>query len=343
MPKNLGPIITKKVLPLAQNSPAYYSLNLSKAAGWLLLGIDLCVRGNIVLSAGTTNGTRSQEDPAGIFNNIQIDATPMPGGLYRGGKVFNASPRSILRMNVFDRGRFQDDLGGSNSVTGAAGTFPINLRLPINFALPNGLKPIDTALRLDQFSDITMTFNMSSIAAMLVGCDRTVDWTQLYIEVVERRAYSVNAAKKTGFWPLGTLFQDDHFFQIAAANNRFTIDSQLPHVDPYVEALLMTQSTAQNTLVDTILNRVTQYQGLESFSDIFERDLRMLNNDEITEVANTALTGMYFLRLSDRRLSNLVLPTYNLVLDVNNPGGANLDSLLLFTRRLAQRLGNPPQ
>jgi hypothetical protein len=86
------------------------------------------------------------------------------------------------------------------------------------------------------------------------------------------------------------------------------------------------------------------FSGIEQFSDLFADEIRMQNNDWITEVASTSLTGLYWFdflqdpQTFSRPLSN-ALGFLNMVLDVSNPG---TDDLLLRTRRLAPRLGNPP-
>lgn len=330
--------ITKRIVPVAQNAPLYYSLNLDGAAGCILLWIDICLRGQIVLSAGAASGTAVGENPGGLISNIQFDLSAQPGGLYRGGKVKNLTPRSILRGNVFDRGRFQDDLGGSNTIAGTAATTPLRLRLPLYFALPNIIKGIETGLRLDQFTQALLTINMSSVAAMRTGNDRTVDLTGAYFEIIEHRAYA------PGYYPLGTLFEDDKFLQVQGANSRFVIDQQLSKTETYLDALLMTETT-NRALADTILNRATMFTGIEQFSDLFADEIRMQNNDWITEVASTALTGMYWFdflqdpQTLSRPLSNAV-PFINMVLDLSNPG---TDDIMLRTRRLAARLGNPPK
>jgi hypothetical protein len=334
--------ITKRIVGLAQNAPAYYPLIVEGAAGWILTGIDVFLRGVITLSGGAASGTQVGENPGGLIASIQLDASAIPGGLYRGGKVKNVTPRSVLRGNVFDMGRFQDDTGG-NSVAGTAASTTLSLRLPLRFALPRLTNPIETGLRLDQFSQVLLTINMSSVAAMRTGNDRTVDLSAAYLEVVEKRTYAPN------YYPLGTLFEDDRAIFISGANGRFSVDTQLPKSESYIDTLFMTESTANRTLVDTIMNRFTVFQASEQFQDRYDQNLRGENNDNRTEAA-TSLTGLYYFDFtsgeSEQGTSGLlsnVVPFLNYILDVNNPGGANLDDLLVRTRRFAPRLGDPPK
>lgn len=315
--------VTRRITQLAQNSPVYYALVIAGAAGWLLKSIDVFLRGNITLSAGAANGTANGENPGGLISNIDVDATAKPDGYYRGGKIKSLVPASILRGNLYDTGRFQDDLGGSGVVDGSAATTALNLRLPLRFANKRLKNPFDTALRLDQFDQVLLTIQMSSVAAMRVGNDRTVDLSAAYLEIVEHREYNPN------FWPKGVMFEDDKYFQIQGANTRFVIDQQLPKSEVYLDWLLLTRTTNKQ-LADTILNRMTQYQASEQYSDLYERELRCIDNDYRTE-DGTALTGTYYFDLAEGLLSNAV-PWLNLLLDVNNPG---TDEMYLRTRRLA--------
>lgn len=304
--------------------------NVVIAAGVHLLRVEVYLRGAITFSAGSTSGTSQGENPGGLVQWLKVEATPATGGLYKGGTIKFLTPRSILRGNIFDVGRFQDELGGV-SVVGAATTYNINLRLPLYFALPELGKSMDSSLRLDQFQQIQLQIqNASAVTAMLAGNDRTVDVSQLYYDVIEYRELSPD------FYPLVTLYETDFYKQILAANTRLSIDSELPKSETYL-SLLMATETTNHALADTILNRVTSQSGVDAVEDRYAIEVKGDNRDYFTEAGDSA-TGLYFVNYAEGRLTRSV-PDLNLTLDVSNPG---TDQILIRTRRTVPMVGSPP-
>lgn len=84
--------ITKKI-PFVKNAPLVYNLTITP--GWLLVGLYVFLRGSVNLTGGTTNGTQIGDDPGQLLGRISVDADPIPGGYYNGGRIVQLTPRSI--------------------------------------------------------------------------------------------------------------------------------------------------------------------------------------------------------------------------------------------------------
>jgi hypothetical protein len=319
----------KRYLYNAFGSTIYH--NVIIAAGVCLLRMEVFLRGTITFSGGTTSGTSVGENPAGLIQQLTVEATKATGGLYPGGTIKKLFPRSILRGNIFDAGRYQDELGGV-TVAGAATSYAINLRLPLYFASPSLKVPMESALRLDQFQQVQLQIqNAGAVTAMLTGNDRTVDVSQLYYDVIEYREYTGPLFDNQGalLGPKVMLYETDFYKQILQANTRFSIDNELPKSETYLDALLVTEST-NKALVDTILNRATAASGSDEFDDRYEKEIKGDNRDYVKDgYTSTSTTGLYYFNFAEGLLSRSV-PDLAFTLDVNNPG---TDQILVRTRR----------
>src|SRR6185437_9636070 len=125
--------ITKKI-PFVKDAPLVYNLTLTP--GWLLVGLYVFLRGAVTLTGGTTNGTAVGDNPGQLLGKITVDADPIPGGFYNGGRIVSLTPRSLKLRRKIDRGTLQPDLKTAAGLTGAAATTNLNTILEIPFAFP---------------------------------------------------------------------------------------------------------------------------------------------------------------------------------------------------------------
>jgi hypothetical protein len=328
--------ITRK-LQFVKNGPLVHPITITP--GWLLMGIRVFLRGAAILSAGTANGTLVGDNPGQLFSRFTVDADPIPGGYYNGGNIVRLTPRSCKLRRKLDRGTVQPDLKTAAGIDGSATTTNLNSIFDINFAFPRLIRPVETALRLDQFANIVLTMNTQDMPSMRAGNDRTQDYSQLFAEVVEIREFAPD------YYPEATPYQSDTLAILQAANNRMLLDAELPKTESYIDALIYTETTNQ-ALADTILNRVTAFSGTDQVDDAFGDHLKGFFADSITDQAESAL-GCYYEPLvqgltENAGLLNGALPDLKLQLDVSNPGGAGNDRVNVAHRRVSPRKGGPP-
>jgi hypothetical protein len=313
----------RRFQPFVEGAPFFHQINI--VPGMLLLGIAVILQGTLTLSAGSASGTLAGENPTGLIQRIEVNADPLPGGRYAGGVVKSLVPRSIIQRRKYDRGTVQPDLSlGANGVLGTAVASTINSPLELNFALPGMAKPIETALRLDQFSNITLTITAGQLTDMMTGNDRTKDYSALTIDVVEFREYN------PAYYPAATLYETDFYKSITGANARLTIDTEFPKTEAYLDALFIAETTGK-TLSDSVINRVTLNSGEEQFYDMYKNHLKAMQRQYVTDQASSD-TGLYFVPITQGGLLSGAMLDVNAILDVSNPG---TDRLIVSTRRVA--------
>src|SRR4051812_17174381 len=114
--------LTKRLTPYTESSPFYYDVKIEQ--GVLLKRMDIYIQGAIVFAAGSASGTSQGENPGALISRIDVDADPISGGAYKGGKIVSLTPRAILRQRLFDEGSFLSDLLlGATGIVGAATTY----------------------------------------------------------------------------------------------------------------------------------------------------------------------------------------------------------------------------
>lgn len=328
--------ITRK-LQFVKNAPLVHPVTITP--GWLLMGLRIFLRGAVTLSGGTANGTLVGDNPGQLLGRITVDADPIPGGYYNGGNIVRLTPRSIKIRRKFDRGTLQPDLKTAAGPDGSAATTNLNSPFEIWFAYPRLIRPVETALRLDQFANIVLTVNTQDMPTMRTGNDRTQDYSALFVEIQEIREYAPD------YFPEATPYQSDTLAILQAANNRLLLDAELPKTESYIDAVIYTETTNQ-ALADTILNRLTAFSGTDQFDDSFADHLKSYVTDSITDQAES-LVGCYYEPMvqgltENAGLLNGALPDVKLQMDVSNPGGAGNDRVNVAHRRVSPRKGGPP-
>src|SRR5579864_3588106 len=313
--------INERIPFKAENNPLIHQM--PTRVGVMCTISDVIAKGQIVVSAGTSNGTSVGENPGSILAQLfQFQGFPLAGG-YPGGTLKKLSPRSVLRRASFDFGRFlQDQQIGQGGLTGAAGTFLINSPFRFYWALPWLKRPFDTALDTGMFGSVQLTItNGSKLAQFGAGNDRTFDYSGLFWDVYHR----FENYGGSGRGPAAVLFDDDRQRNISGANSRLEINKELPPDGLYLDALTIAQTTS-NALADTIVNRITAQAGTEQFYDQYADQIKDCQEDYITESATnpTSRTGLYYSRFAADGLLTNAKPAISLVIDQNNPGTDNL-------------------
>lgn len=308
-----------------KNSKLIFNLPL----GGKILSGKIVLRGNVTLSAGTTSGVKLADGgPSQLVKRVVITVSPAPGSPYPGGKIVDCTPRSLLRYQMFVRERYVHDLLSTMTLgAGAAGTYAVNTTIPINFANPLFKRFIDTALNADPsaYQSITVEVQTGAITDCYTGNDRTEDYSALQVQWVDDRE---NVAGDSY-----VVVQEDHNVLIAAANTRL-LDKAMPADGAFEMFLIEAESTSAQTLVDTVLNRVTLATGAIDY-DKFANDIKQQYLDDgYLDYAETN-TGLYFIDFADGMVSGCIKAAeLDAKFDVSNPGGANLDQLRLYSRRL---------
>jgi len=312
--------------PFIKNSKIPFSLNLGGKIRW----IKVVLTGQIVLSAGAASGTLLAEGgPAGLIKRIIVTVTPAPGSRYPGGKIVDCSPRALLRYAINQHnGKFIGDISATPMSTGAAGTYTCYLSVPIYLADSTLRNSYDTALNTDQgtYQSVQVEVDTGDVKNCFAGNDRTEDYSGLSVQVLDDRI---------GLPGVDTLvrYQEDHAVLIAAANTR-AFDPVMPQDGAFESWTIMTETGTPYTLSDAILNRV-MVDGPTYKHDKYAKDIRQtMLDDEWIDLSQTA-TGLYHIDFTDASIRNTVpAGGLDIKFDVNNPGGANLDDMLIFTRRV---------
>lgn len=312
--------------PFIPDSKIIFTLPLG---GKILEGKVVLV-GQVVLSAGTTSGTVLGEGgPVNLVKRIIVNANPAAGSRYPGGKIADITPRSLLRFAGIQNtsGKVILEQSGSTLGSGAAGTYNIYLSIPIYFADAVLRNNVQTALNTDPgtYASVQVEVDTGDIDTCFAGNDRTVVYSGLQVQWVDTR---VGLAGDTN-----VLFQEDHVFLIAATQQR-AFDQAMPQDGAFLSWLILAEQSAGYTLSDGLLQRV-QVDGTPISFDKYMQDIRQqMLDDGWIDPAQTA-TGMNFIDWTDGSLGNTVLASsLQTRFQVTNVSGANLDDLLISTRRV---------
>ena len=320
--KNRGPQIFQ---------PSFNGLTLEIPNGQYIQRGKVILKGSVTIAGGTTNGTAVGEGGSiNLIKLIEIVCNPAGGGnmIYPGGNVVYATPRSLLHWAQMQTGKFVGEMSGSTLGNGAPGTYPIYLSIPIFFSDENLRNQVQTALPADAsiFSSIQLQVSTGGATDCFAGTDRV--WTyNLQVQWDDSRVDMAAPAN-----PM-ILFQEDHSLLIQAAMTRLN-DPGMPNTGEFLSWLVMGLQGTSYTLSDAILNRVTAQSQTWDF-DEFAQDIRadMYECQWLDPSQNAA--GLYMIDQTEGIIQNRnPAPGMLKWFDVNNPSGASLDQLLIFTRRV---------
>lgn len=330
---------------LTQNFPASGAgkVIFSPSLGGKIRRGNVVLTGPIVISAGTTNGTVVGDGgPVNLISRVIVNATPAPGSRYPGGRIVDALPRDLLRYAANQhQGKVVLEQSGSVLGSGAAGTYPIYLSIPIYWSDATLLQGqgLYTALNTDAAKDssnpngtdggtyqsLQVEIDTAALTACFSGNDRTVDYSGLQIQWVDERVAQAGDTV--------VRYQESHSLVIQSANKR-ALDAAMPQDGAFESIQLLGEQGAAQTLSDALLNKL-RISGPTIEYEKYAQDIRQtMIDDEWLDPSQTA-TGLYSIDLTDGMLGNSV-PANGLQIqfDVNNPSGANLDQFAVFTRRI---------
>ena len=289
--------------------------------GGYVTELKAVLRGSLVVSAGTASGTALGENPGNLMQRFDIDAVSK--GVYPGGKLKSLSPRSVLRRHVFDKGAFQKDLSIPAGLTGAAGTFVLNLAFHLRFALPMLARSFETALNTDAYTGLTLQMTTGSRDTQFTGNDRTFDFTSVVLDILDfREAADV---------PVGVVYDTDVKVPIVGANNRFPVNGELPKGESYVDLLWMAETTNQ-ALADTIINKIDLLSGTDQFYSQISDYIKQENAEWFNDPQATQ-TGLYYTPIAKDGLLAGVVRDISGILDVSDPA-AGSDFITVNSRRV---------
>lgn len=277
--------------------------------------------GSLVVSGGTANGASLGENEGNLATQqVKVEASAIDGA-YPDGTLLNVSPRTLMRRRIFDNpdsARFIPDVSlGISGLSGAAGTFTLNLPLKKYWALPWLRRPFDTALDTGMFSTLLWTITNGSRDRQFSGNDRTFNYAGVYWDIYHK----FQAYRGTGLGPIAVLYDDDKVKNIAGANSRLEINKELVSDGIYTDILLMTETTNQ-VLADTILNRWFMSSNTDEFFNPYALDLRAEMEDAIGDASTTSTprTGLYWGQIADDGCLTNGKDNLSMTLDQNNPG-----------------------
>lgn len=321
--------LNERLAPWTENNPMFHDMPTRK--GVVCTRSKFIFGGTLIISGGTTNGTVLGENPGNLAaQQFQLTGTALNAG-YPDGTLKKVVPRTVLRRRIFDHPekRFIADLNaGITGLSGAAGTFTLNMPFEHYFALPWAKRPFDTALDTGMYGSLQWQITNGSQARQFSGNDRTFNETGLYWDVThDFQRYDGN-----GVGPVYVLYDDDHTRNIQGANPRLEINKEFPADGLYLDILTMAETTNQ-VLADTIVNRETMASGTEPFYDAYAADLKADMEDIIGDpsTATTPRTGLYYTPIADDGCLLNAKPSVSMVMDQSNPG---TDRLILSRRVL---------
>jgi len=314
------------VLPIPQN----YSILRGK----------VIVTGTITIAGGTTNGTvQGEGGPINLIKRIRIIGNAAPGSSFPNGWLVDVSGRALLRYaQVSSRfGTFFGEQSGSVLGSGAAGTYNIYLAIPIYFA-DDTLRP-DVSCALYAAPWAYQSLQAQILTGGSTDCFAGTDRVWTYNLQVQWDDDRIDVAPPQN---CVALVQEDHVIPIGAANTRL-FDPALPADGAFVRwHILAEQNQPAYALSDALLNRIT-LAGPTFFFDEFAQDIRqdMYDGEWINPSANAA--GSYLIDFAEGVLQNSN-PAAGIQsqISVNNPSGAFLDQLRLYTRRIFNVSWTPP-
>lgn len=319
-------------LPPTPGVPLVFNLPQGNNVLWgkLILALTVTIAGS------TANGTAIEL--GGIYRlvrSIKLIATKAAGSRYPNGAIVNCTPISLLEYAVTrHQGKFIGVLSGDPTLgNGANGAYTVYFSIPIFFAGQRHENDLSTALNMnDTDSQGNPVYNSVQVV---------VEFAQLANELYSGNngtlAYAGMAQWLDERLPLGDtipIVQEDHIALIQAANDRF-VDAALPKGGRFTDILWMCQQGLPGAaLSNNILTRV-EAEGVDINLKMYAQDIQQDMVDKGFWDPSATLTGLYYMNFAKGNLSNSKRARRLAHrLSVNNPSGANLDQIKVYTRRI---------
>lgn len=281
--------------------------------------------GNIVFSGGASSGAANgQYNPGNLIAKFDVDSIAKQNSPYPDGKLKSLYTRSVLARNTFDEGGQEN----GTALVGGVGTEAVSQFYILRFALPDAAVPAETALNMDAYASVILTITTGQASDILTGNDRAVDYSGLTIRVYDRRE-----AASPKYQDVAVLYESDVPVNIAAANTDLTVKNELSTSEAYFDVMLITESGAGRTLVDTVLKQVIVSTQNDQWAKWYAAALKRITRSFLFDKA-ASTTGLYMVNVAQDGLLAGSIKPLEFKLDVLNPGGANLDRVLFSSRRV---------
>lgn len=322
--------------PFTAGVPVTFNLN----PGANILVGKVIIEATVTISGGTTNGTVIGDGIVNLIRRIRVlanKAAPNANGAsrYPDGALVNCSPQTLLRYATIEhQGKYIGEQSGSLLGSGAAGAYPIYLSVPIYFADSVNLNNVQTALNMNPtdsqgrpiYSAVQVQVELAAtIDELFSGNDRTMVVAGMVRWDDTRLALSSDTVP---------LKQEDHYALIQAAYEEF-VDPAMPNDGAFESWLILAQQGVPGlTLSDALINRIKiQGTGL-NFKQNYQAIRQQMLDDGWYDPSQNA-TGQFFLDWTHGLLANSnAAAGLQHQLSVNNPSGAALDRLRIYTRRV---------
>jgi hypothetical protein len=320
--------LSEKIPFLAENNPIVHEM--PTRVGYVCTESTALFNGSLVVSGGTTSGSAVGENPGNLAAQLFTVEGSALDSQYPGGTLKKVTPRSIMRRRIFDHPekRFVPDVSlGIAGLTGAAGTFTLNMPFKFYWALPWLKRPFDTALDTGMFGKIAWTITNGAATKQFPGNDRTFNYNGIFWSMYHK----MQAYKGSGFGPTAVLFDTDTTKNLSGANPRLEINKELiSDGGLFCDLLFMAESTNQ-ALVNTIVNKINVATGADDFFEFYSADQQAMMEDSIGDASTTSTprTGLYYVPVADDGLLTNGKPNLSARMDQSNPG---TDRLIIAKR-----------
>lgn len=324
--------------PFNLGVPVVFNLNPGSNITYGCVNIEATVTISGSAAAGTVVG---EGGPTNLIRRILVLANKAPANQngssrYPNGALVNCTPRSLLRYATIEhQGKYVGELSGSNLGNGANGVYDIYLSIPIFFADPAAnLNQVQTSLNMNPidsqgrpvYSQVQVKIDVAAaIGELFSGNNGDIAVAGMVRWLDKRIKLPVDTVP---------LKQEDHEVFIQQPQEAL-VDFGLPNDGAFTQWLIMAQQ-GQPGLVfsDAILKRLECWGPTVNFKHSWQ-DMRQAMIDSDFYDPSQSMTGQFFKDWTNGVLTN-ANPAAGLLTKfaVNNPSGAGLDNLLIYTRRV---------
>jgi len=313
--------------------PAVFNL---PAGGNILRG-NIIIEATVTLAGGAVLGSAIGEGGAvNLIRRVRVIANKAAGSRYPNGTLVNCSPQSLLRYATIEhQGKFVSATEGDVTLNaGANGAYPIYLSIPIYWGDSTLLNNVQTALNMNPvdsqkmpvYSAVQVQVELAATAAELYyGNDAALT----VAGVVKWRDDRLFLTSDTT-----PLIQEDHYALIQAASDEF-VDAALPQDGAFNSWLILAQQGGPEfQLSQNILRRLRIQGSSLNYKEDAATIQQAMIDDGFYDPAQSVV-GQFYLDWTKGLLGNSnaaagLQPQFA----VENPTGAGLDRLRIYTRRV---------
>ncbi len=295
--------------------------------GGFLEDIMVVARGIVRVTGGTSNGVATADyNPQALVSKFEVIGNS--AGVYPGGMLKSVLSSSVHARVAFDDKEYLGDLTGA-TLSGAIGNYTIKTPYQLRFALPNNPEPNETSLFTAGYVGLQLVIYCGQGTDLFPGCDRNFDFSGVTFDIYDRR--NAGSPNKT---EVAVLFETDQIIPIGGANDSWNLRDYLRKNEPYLDILVMAQTT-NHALSDSVLLEVKTVEDEKSVPFMQGIDPDALKFRQFREVnAGQSTTGLYRIPLAEDFMLSQLISNPAITVNVANPGGANNDRLILSSRRV---------